>query len=114
MKFINIKTILLIAIIIAFIEYNKTDDEMLLDVMLPPGTKVLAFGDSITHGYGVGKNDNYPSQLSKLLNASVINSGVSGEISKEGLRRLPGVLEKYKPNILILCHGGNDILRKKV
>ncbi len=81
--------------------------------MLPMGTKVLAFGDSITYGYRVKKEHNYPSQLSKLLFAEVINAGVNGELTRQGLKRLPGLLEKHKPQILIICHGGNDIIRRK-
>ncbi len=35
-----------------------------------------------------------------------------GEISKTGLSRLPGLIKRYKPELVIICHGGNDILRK--
>ena len=35
-----------------------------------------------------------------------------GEITSEGLERLPDVIEEEKPNLLILCHGGNDLLQK--
>ncbi|MDR1285453.1 MAG: arylesterase [Campylobacteraceae bacterium] len=74
---------------------------------------VLAFGDSITQGYGAKDDESYPSQLSKILNMQVINSGISGEVSSSGLARLSSVLAQYKPKIVILCHGGNDILRKQ-
>jgi lysophospholipase L1-like esterase len=74
---------------------------------------ILAFGDSITQGYGAKEDESYPSQLSKMLNIKVVNSGISGEVSSFGLTRLPNVLTQYKPKIVILCHGGNDILRKQ-
>jgi len=80
---------------------------------LPLETKILAFGDSLTAGYGVSKEQSYPAMLATLLCSEVINEGVSGEMSEQGLARLPLLLEKYKPDILILCHGANDILRKK-
>ncbi|MGI9324174.1 MAG: GDSL-type esterase/lipase family protein [Pseudomonadales bacterium] len=72
---------------------------------------VLAFGDSLTKGKGVGAQDSYPSELSRLIHRPVLNYGVSGETTSEGLRRLPDVLLKTTPNLMILMHGGNDILR---
>ena len=43
---------------------------------------------------------------------TVINAGISGEISNVGLERLPELLDKHQPKLIILCHGGNDFLRK--
>lgn len=73
---------------------------------------ILAFGDSITYGYGVSKNSSYPSKLQKKTGLRVINGGISGEETSEGLSRLPHML-KERPGLVILCHGGNDILRKR-
>lgn len=72
---------------------------------------VLAFGDSLTYGTGTSKQMAYPGRLQKMISRKVINAGVPGEISKTGLTRLNQLLKRHSPELLILCHGGNDILR---
>lgn len=74
---------------------------------------ILAFGDSLTHGNGAEESESYPAVLQALSGRKVINAGISGEESQPGLERLPAALEEYQPKLLILCHGGNDLLRKK-
>lgn len=83
--------------------------------LLQPLTKnavILAFGDSLTHGTGANTEQAYPARLQAMLSRTVINAGIPGEISKNGLKRLPGLLKRHQPELLILCHGGNDILRR--
>ncbi len=79
---------------------------------LNPGDIILAFGDSLTYGTGVPPDLSYPAVLESIIGYRVIRSGIPGEISIAGLKRLPGVLEKEKPKLVVICHGGNDVLRR--
>ncbi len=77
--------------------------------------RLVAFGDSLTAGFGAPAGASFPDFLQKLIDArqypwQVINAGVSGDTSTDGLARLPAVLE-YKPEIVILELGANDGLR---
>lgn len=76
---------------------------------------VVAFGDSLSAGYGAAPGHSFPDLLQKDLDAAglhwrVVNAGVSGNTTTDGLDRLSEVLA-YKPRITIVEFGGNDGLR---
>jgi lysophospholipase L1-like esterase len=96
-------------------------------------TRFLAFGDSLTEGtispdtitLAVSKPESYPAQLQDLLTArytdqtiTVVNEGCGGEFTvggstfcAGGTARLPGVLDRERPEVLLLMHGANDLRR---
>ncbi len=98
--------------LILLLMLGSCSDESLL-APLPGNAVILAFGDSLTAGNGVSAGQSYPEQLSGLLNRTVINAGISGEESGQGRERLAALLDQHRPQILLLCHGGNDLLRKR-
>ncbi len=88
--------------------------------LMPPSshaaaTRILAFGDSLTAGYGLPVADGFTSQLEQALKAkghdvSVINAGISGDTTAGGLSRLQWSLAD-RPDFMILELGANDMLR---
>jgi lysophospholipase L1-like esterase len=79
---------------------------------LPADAVILAFGDSLTVGFGVKPQQSYPAILEQETGYTVINAGVSGEVTALGVKRLPTLLREHRPDLVIICHGGNDILKK--
>ncbi|KND48224.1 MAG: acyl-CoA thioesterase I [Parcubacteria bacterium C7867-006] len=76
------------------------------------GVDIIAFGDSLIEGVGASSPDkNLISLLSKSIGKPIVNLGVSGNTTIDGLKRLSD-LDNYKPKVIILLLGGNDYLRK--
>jgi len=104
---VSIPLLLIFALLLASCSDNKPRLPL-----LSSDAVILAFGDSLTFGSGADKEESYPAMLAQLTGLTVINAGVPGEVTAEGLRRLPALLDRYQPELLLLCHGGNDLLRK--
>ncbi|PKO45066.1 MAG: arylesterase [Betaproteobacteria bacterium HGW-Betaproteobacteria-22] len=84
---------------------------------LPKGANVLVLGDSLSYGTGAAKGEDYVSLLAVNTQWQLINAGVPGNTSADGLQRLPSLLEAYhadesKVDLLIVELGGNDFLRQ--
>lgn len=80
---------------------------------------VLAFGDSLTAGYGLARDEAFPARLEALLRETtprivVQNAGVSGDTSGSALARLPRLLSGLdrRPNLAIVELGANDLIRR--
>ncbi len=74
------------------------------------GSAIVAFGDSLTAGYGAGAGEDYPSRLSLLIGQPVLNAGVSGDTTEGALARLDDDVLAHDPRIVIVGLGGNDFL----
>jgi len=102
---------LFVLIIIVILIFTKDYSNTKQYPRLKDNAVILSFGDSLTYGFGADYGFSYPDYLEKKIGLRVINEGINGELSSEGLLRLPLLLEQ-KPDLVILCHGGNDILNK--
>ena len=75
------------------------------------GTAVIAFGDSLTAGYGASEGEDYPSRLSARVGVPILNAGVSGDTTDGALGRIDRDVLSRDPRLVIVGLGGNDFLR---
>ena len=78
----------------------------------PSGTNVIAFGDSLTAGYRLDPGQGWPEQLSAIIGRPILNRGVSGNTTADALARLERDVLAEDPRIVLVCLGGNDMLRR--
>lgn len=79
---------------------------------LPPGSMIVALGDSLTAGAGVASEEAWPDLLASRTGWVVVNGGISGDTSAAALLRLPALLEEHSPVLVLVALGGNDMLRR--
>jgi acyl-CoA thioesterase I len=72
---------------------------------------IVAFGDSLVQGVGATEGNDLFSQVSKKIGKPIINEGVSGETSAQGLARIQTILN-LKPDLVFVVFGGNDVLKR--
>ncbi|ADC72602.1 lipolytic protein G-D-S-L family [Thioalkalivibrio sp. K90mix] len=80
---------------------------------LPRSATVLAFGDSVTHGTGASRGEDFPARLSEITGWQVVNEGVPGDRADTARTRLGRSLREHDPDLVIIGLGGNDFLRQR-
>lgn len=73
---------------------------------------VIAFGDSLTEGRGAGPGESYVDLVAKRVGVEIVNKGVSGNTTEDALKRVERDVLALKPRLVIICLGGNDLLRR--
>lgn len=124
----NRSTVILFALFLSLVGLSgcsesgsaRTQDNSARPLVTPEAVsnapKIIAFGDSLTAGFGLAETESYPYLLQQRLKADgynyeVVNAGVSGDTSLGGLERADWVLGQENVQILILELGANDLLR---
>lgn len=105
--------ILILSLLIAFTSCGDKHKY----VPLPPTPRVVILGDSLTYGTGASDGEDYASLLASETGWNIINAGVPGNTSSDGLARLPDLLNGHqtgeqKIDFLIIELGGNDFLKR--
>jgi len=101
--------VILIIIIGGFLSYRGRSYEV-VNYPLKEGS-VVAFGDSLVDGVGSTRDNDFVSILSKMIGEEIVNLGVSGNTTAQGLLRIDEVLEK-QPRLVLVLLGGNDVIRR--
>jgi acyl-CoA thioesterase I len=108
LNFIHIKLVCLSCIAFALVACNSGQKLPIL----PPDSTVLILGDSLSYGTGATKGEDYPTLLAQSTGWRIVNAGVPGDTTEQGLARLPDLLAEHQPTLLMIELGGNDFLKK--
>lgn len=104
-NFIYIKLALICVVLLACSSESKLS-------ALPANSTVLILGDSLSYGTGATKGEDYPTLLAQSTGWRIVNAGVPGDTTEQGLARLPDLLAEHQPTLLMIELGGNDFLKK--
>lgn len=99
----------LVVLLLAFAACGQKDPTL---PKLSGSDVIVAFGDSLTYGTGAAEHESYPAVLAGMIGKEVIRAGVPGEVTAQGLQRLQSVLDEHRPRLVIVCLGGNDMLKR--
>lgn len=85
-------------------------------VATPAAPVLLVLGDSLSAGYGIDPARGWVARLEQRLNGDgrpwrVVNASISGDTTRGGRARLPALLERWRPGLVVIELGGNDGLR---
>ena len=77
---------------------------------------LVVLGDSLSAGYGLSQQQTWVAELQNRWqqaypNIEIVNASISGETTRGGLNRLPGIIERHQPDAIFIELGGNDGLR---
>jgi lysophospholipase L1-like esterase len=111
-KEVYIFSILVLILVILFFIFNNSEIKVKESYNYPPkNNTVVAFGDSLVEGFG-STDGGFVSDLEKQIGIEIINEGVSGNTTDDGLERIVDVL-RHNPGVVLLLLGGNDYLRRE-
>ncbi len=105
-----IVTILVIALALGFLFWVFKGDRKITNFP-PQGRSIVAFGDSLVEGVGATGGNDFVSLLSRQVGEPIINMGVAGHTTRDGLARVSEA-NKQDPKVVLILLGGNDFLRK--
>jgi lysophospholipase L1-like esterase len=100
-------------LVLGFVVMRSRDNAWRITNEHPAGDVIVAFGDSLTAGYQMAEAESYPAQLAGLLGREVVNRGVSGDTTADGLARLDRDVLAENPGVVLLSLGANDMLRRQ-
>ncbi len=97
-------------------EFEKPREQIEIPQTTSKKAKIIAFGDSLTAGFGLSEKESYPYLLQEKLRVEgydyeVVNAGIAGDTTLGGLERIDWSLSQENVQVLILELGGNDLLR---